>query len=1226
MSKPSRALAFAALALLALPALAAPASAQTGQADLQVRLSVGVPRYLTATTITVTVENRGTRDFDTTQGWQIFVGWNGLGDGQCATRSEQATSTNANAPCYVRFPPGVLNAPIRVGDVVTRTISWTPRGADQRGDGLLWGAIMPLGLSSDSYRTNPADLPGEDPAGNSRSIPVLVHAPQVRVVPAREDAPGTTSRNAFWRWEDVTQDCLPANLTTTVGCRARPGSEARFAYTVHNLGTHTDSFIADYVYGSEADRDAVAAKGYRFRLSSEVVTLAPGASQTVDLYVAMPEAELRNQGLNLNGTADPSPAVWLRWYSRENPAVHTSATEHCTDQATCVDPALPTMVAGVVRGLNATSNETYRAVKSGHPATFNVRIENHGNDEDAYNVTLVPDRSDLNESWRPRVTSPGRVPAHAAANATLELLPPSEAVKGPYRFTLRVRSDGDATGQAVADVAFVADLQQRFGVLSALLPSSREVAPGEKATYALTVTNLGNGQDNATIALSNLTPGWDVTLADPVLALPPLGTATTQLNVTAPPGTAAGARSEVKVLVTSQGTNGDPGAPLEKAPEVAATALVLSRPNPEMTLDGPAKRFVDAGAGTDFVLQVRNVGNVASNFTLAPENPDPAWVVAATPGHLVLGPLEGGAITVRLRAPQDARVGETLRVVLTIRSTSDDRMRDQETIVGAVSGPDLAVKAILPNATSPYSGDPLALDVVLANEGNKAPATNVTLRVLFIQAGVERVVGERDLSASDLPGGRRFTERIVWDTAGVEGPGVLVARIDPGDAVREIDDSAASNEAGVVLTLRTFDVTVTPPQGLSGRPGEKLTYGEKPHVFLLRHRGNAATEPVRVLVESQNGWIDPERASLSMDLPRGAEVPIPLDVLIPFRPGAPSDLLRVTVIPTLRPHGAVSATVTTRVLDEEKPVIVSATATPARVKLNQNLTLEAVVRDATGVASVKAHLVSPTNDTSVLPMAFVGGERWALAQTFNVAGPYRFFVEAVDRAEPPNGNVSRNDLVEFFVDPGSAPTIRLADGQATTLRSGTPVRLNVTDPLGVGRAAYVIRGITYEMSRPYQIDTSSFPAGTVDVAVEAENVYGVKTTARFTLTIDNAPPGIRSVTLSPEDPDVNQDALLTVETDAKVESVDVLIRKDGRVLETRAAERKGPGVFELLLNPGEGDYVLDVTARDAAGNVKLQEGAVSFSARPGSPFEVPGAGLLLVALALVGAAMLSRRR
>ena len=79
-----------------------------------------------------------------------------------------------------------------------------------------------------------------------------------------------------------------------------------------------------------------------------------------------------------------------------------------------------------------------------------------------------------------------------------------------------------------------------------------------------------------------------------------------------------------------------------------------------------------------------------------------------------------------------------------------------------------------------------------------------------------------------------------------------------------------------------------------------------------------------------------------------------------------------------------------------------------------------------------------------------------------------------------------------FVDPGSAPVIKLAEGQATTIRSGTPVRLNITDPLGVGRAAYVIRGITYDMPRPYQIDTSSFPNGTVEVAVEAENVYGVK--------------------------------------------------------------------------------------------------------------------------------------
>ena len=1223
MHSTSRALVL--LAVLLAAGLAPPASAQTGQADLEITLiSVSNPRHLVPSPLTVHVENRGTAAFDTTRGWEIFIGWNGVAESQCI--NENALN-NADQPCHLRFPPG-LNPSIAPGQKLTYTVDWTPsQGYDQRGEGQIYGLIMPFGtVPNEGHRTNPPTMPGENSANNVRSFLVTVQAPKVRAMPARDAAPEETDKNVFWRWEQVEKECLKPTDVTTFGCRAKPGTDVRFAYTVHNLGTGTDSFVGEVVYASPSDQQALAAKGYRFTLNPSTVTVPAGGSQTVHLDVHVPESELHNEGVNINNTADPSPAAYLRWYSRENPAVHTSAEGHCKPDPLCVDPSLPTLVAGMRRGMNVTSNETYKVARAGHPISFNLRIENAGNYVDSFNVTILEERSTLNATWRPRITVPATIPARAAANATIDLFPPDDAVRGPYVMDVRVRSLGDPTGAAVTNLTFTADLQQRFGVLATLLPSSREVAPGEKAQYALTVTNTGNGPDNATVALGNLPGGWDVALADPVLRLPPRGEASTLLNVTAPPGMAAGAKAEVKVQVTSQGSNDASGQPLEKAPEVTATALVLSRPNPEMTLDGVAKRFVDAGGHTDYVLTVRNVGNVASNFTLATDNPDPAWAVTATPSYLVLDPLQSGTITVRLRAPGDATVGETLRVIATITSAADPARFDQETLIGAVSGSDLAVKGVLPNATAPYSGDPLALDVVLANEGNKAPGKNVTLRALFLQGGVERVIAERDYSSSDLPGGRRLVERLVWDTAGVEGAGVIVVRIDPSDAIREIDDSAASNEASVAVTLRTFDVTVTPPQGLSGRPGEKVTYGEKPHVFLVRHRGNSATEPVQVLVESQNGWVPEQARTLSLELPKGAEVPVPVDVLIPLRPGVAVDSLRVTVVPALRPGSVVSAATTTRVVDEEKPVILRTAADPATVKLGQNVTLEALVQDATGVASVTAHLVSPTNDTTVLPMAHVGGDRWVLAQTFNVAGRHRFFVEAVDRAEPANRNASRDDLAEFFVDPGSAPTILLAEGQATTIRTGTPVRLNITDPLGVARAAYVIRGITYEMTRPYQIDTSSFPAGSVEVAVEAENVYGVKSTARFTLTIDNAPPGIRSVRLNPENPAINEDAVLTIETDPKVTAVDVLIRKNGQVVETRAAERKGPGLFELLLNPGEGDYVLDVTAKDEAGNVKLQEGAVKFSAKPKSPFDVPGPGAWATLLALLAAVFLAGRR
>lgn len=1203
------------LAGLVLPPLAPSAAAQA-QADLHVvHVTAGSPRYLVPATVTVTIENRG--GVAMTGNWQLFLGWNGLEDRDCINAHEGVSDqVNTNKPCYYRHGPA--DGAIGAGERKVITVAWTP-GGPQRGTGRIHAQIGPWGIQTEGQEDNPTPLPTENPAGNVASFSVTVHSPVVTAVPDRVPVTDGGNPNAPWRWEQVTRECeTPQNLTTW-GCRATPGREVRFAFNVTNAGTIADSYTG-YVQFTNAQKEAdLAAKGYRFNLSPQPVAVPRGATERVYLTVYVPETELRNHGVNLN--VSDQDALRLRWYSSVNTDVHTSATRHCEG---CTDPTLPTLYAGVRRGMNATTNETFKAIRPAESATFNVRVENTGNDEDTYNVTLVPGTAGFNDSWQPRITEPPRLRAGEAANATIDLVPPEDAPKGLYPFTLLVRSNGDPTIQK--RIPFTADLLQKWGLASSLLPSSTQVAPGEKATYALTLTNLGNGMDNATLTLGGQPGGWDVGLSETRVRLAPFGSARVLLNVTAPPGTAAGTEARIKIDATSEGSNNPLGFPKEKAPEANALLTVLSRPNVDVTLEGASKKFVDAGASTDWTLVVRNTGNLASTFNVELKNPDTSWVATATPQTLTLNPLQQGSVSVSLRAPGDSLVGETLRVTAVVASASVPDRYDEETLVGAVSGSDLSVKSMVANTTTPYTGDPLALDIVVANEGNKAPPRNATLRVLLIQGGVERVIDEIDYPASELPGGRRFSARALWDTTGVEGPGVLVARIDPADAIREIDDSAASNEASLAIVLRTFDVSLTAPEGLSGRPGEKVTYGERPHVFLLRHRGNQPTEPVRVHVESEHGWIDPEKAQISLELPRGAEVPVPVELIVPQVPGAATDALRVTVVPTLRPNSVVSASVTTRVLDEEKPRVLDVDVTPAKARIGENVTIEALVRDATGVREVKARLVSPANDTSTLPMAHVGGDRWALRQSFTVAGDWRVFVEASDNAEPANVNVTLDDLVPFTIDPGSAPAIRLAEGQGTTIRSGTPVKLNVTDPLGVARAAYVIRGITYDMPRPFQIDTSAFPAGNVEVLVEAENVYGVKAQQRFNLTVDNTPPEVRKVTLDPEAPRANQDAILRIETDPNVESVEVLLRKDGRVLETRAATKKGPGLFELLLNPGEGDYVLDVTAKDAAGNVKLEEGAVQFSAKPKSPFEVPAPGIALLALALAGAALLAARR
>ena len=87
--------------------------------------------------------------------------------------------------------------------------------------------------------------------------------------------------------------------------------------------------------------------------------------------------------------------------------------------------------------------------------------------------------------------------------------------------------------------------------------------------------------------------------------------------------------------------------------------------------------------------------------------------------------------------------------------------------------------------------------------------------------------------------------------------------------------------------------------------------------------------------------------------------------------------------------------------------------------------------------------------------------------------------------------------------------------------------------------------------------------------------------------------------------------------------MDVIVKRGGERIETRAAQKQGTGLFILRMTPVAGDYSFDVVAKDVAGNTKLEESAVVFSAR--GDLLAPGPGALLVALAAAAAVALARR-
>lgn len=1231
----------AALALLifasAMPT--APAQAASGSDVYVERIDLGLGVADRETTLRVFVKNGGSTAFDTSRGWQLWLGYKAPTEtritrdaSHCIDRSQQVDGTSGT--CYRRFAATDPARIIPAGGTKEIIVPWSPDRLAHGGVGTLVTAIEQLGCEQGALGCydDPSSLrgpstPDGNPSNNVGEHAVFVKTPAVRAVPLRgaPDYPGANV-NSAWRAEDVKAACNRAPDVTKVGCKAKPDTLLVFEYLVINEGNAGDTFVPTLVDDEPTSRNIVQ-RGFQvsFQPPDVIIPEARG-SKVVRVEVLVPKGE--RVGNDTNIASDVTARV--RWRSLLDERLTTSnlPAQVCTTElrqnGLCQDPSFPSLLIDAARSVNVTTLDARKQANVSQIDEFNFTINNTGNVQDTFLIKLDREVSSINDSWVP--TFPASVTLEPFTQATVKMtvLPPANATKGVHPFELTVQSAADTEGTTLRRLRFEPDLQQEFGLTGYTPTPLLRVVPAKVAPFVLHVVNTGNGPDNVTLNLENVPFTWQAQLSNRTIQVPPFGTSTVYLNVTAPENAPADAMGSFFVNVTSQGPSAKPP---EQRPRVSFQVNMTVQSGSNIRLTAPVtSTFIDPGATHEFDVVLRNTGNARDNFTIAVERDQSqlAWAASVTPAYAVLDPLQQVIARVSLRAPTTAAVGETSSAFVTATSTASKSTFQQVKLEGRVSGPDLFVSTIVANATQPYSGDPLEVNVVLGNGGNKAPSTNATLKVYFQPAnGAQRVIAEKAFAPTDLVGGRRIAERILWDTTGIEGDGTLIARIDELDAIPEIDDSAASNEATRALTLRVFDIRLTPAQGQSGRPGEKVSYSEGQYVFLAEYRGNQPTEPVDIYIESEHGW---GSSRLALALPRGSVIPILADVTIPSMPGVARDTLRVTIVPSLRPESVVTATTTTTVLDEEKPRIRSVAADPDATKLGVPITIRAVVEDATGLASVRAFVHAPTNETQSLLLEPQGGNVYATTQTFPAAGTYRYYVEATDGSDNKNVNTSRDVVATFTIAPGSAPVIALGEGQSTTIRSGTLVRLNITDPLGISKASYAIKGVSYDLPRPFSIDTSSFQAGTLDVTVTAHNVYGVATSQQFTFVIDNTPPGITGVTLEPARPKANEEVTVRIEVDTQVSAVDVLVKKDGQVLETLTGTRQGAGVFTVKLTPPEGEYALDVTAKDAAGNVKLQEAAARFSAKPASPFDVPGPGLLLVALAALAVALATRRK
>jgi uncharacterized repeat protein (TIGR02543 family) len=295
-----------------------------------------------------------------------------------------------------------------------------------------------------------------------------------------------------------------------------PGQTLVYTHTLTNLTNITDTFSLQ----------ASSSAGFGTLLDPDTpVILAPEAITIITLAVTIPA-----------GTAANTVDV-------------TSVTATSQTDSSVSDTAVNTTIVNAVYGLNLTPDNENNG-NPGQTLLYSHTLTNQGNAVDTFDIMAS---------------------SSAGFEVTLVNAPPVTLLPGTSTAIVLTVKIPDSTPADTVDITSVTATSQADGSVTAtatnttsvnpvyallLTPNNSQIgAPGHTLSYNHTLTNQGNAIDVFDITTSS-SAGFGVTLTSPTpVTLAAGASATVQLAVTIPPGTAEGAMDITTVTAVSQGNS-----------------------------------------------------------------------------------------------------------------------------------------------------------------------------------------------------------------------------------------------------------------------------------------------------------------------------------------------------------------------------------------------------------------------------------------------------------------------------------------------------------------------------------------------------------------------------------------------------------------------------------------------------------------------------------------------
>jgi uncharacterized membrane protein len=359
----------------------------------------------------------------------------------------------------------------------------------------------------------------------------------------------------------------------------RPGNSIEFNITIENKGDNYDTINL-----------TMSGDGSQWgTFSHESVFLNPSTSQIIILTMDVPmDAQGKDYNVDVMGT------------SQGNLSVHHEIS-------------LKTTVIPYVYEVNLDSEEPHKVTKPGKTISFNITVENLGDNHDIINLTKGGGEVQWGTLSQDSIAlSPGN-----SQIITLTVTVPDEAQGGDYEILIKGISQQDP--QEYSEITITTEVdpwEYEVNLFSDI--TSKTTFVGTSITHTMKVENNGEIQDLINLKISGSESDWGILSQDSVLLMPGSDeTITLTLNI---PNDAPSGNIETIIKGVSLGDS-------SKFCELVFTTTVKSY---IFDLDlSPENQYVIMNPGDydEYSISVENTGNTQETINLEISGSKADWVV-----------------------------------------------------------------------------------------------------------------------------------------------------------------------------------------------------------------------------------------------------------------------------------------------------------------------------------------------------------------------------------------------------------------------------------------------------------------------------------------------------------------------------------------------------------------------------------------------------------------------